>query len=394
MNQLDHWLLPDGVEDLLPPTAGKLEAARQILIRVFSSWGFDYVMPPKLEFIDSLLTGTGKDLDLQTIKVIDQLSGRLMGLPADITPQVARIDAHSLPSEGVNRLCYAGSVVRSRPEGFVGARVPIKAGAELFGDRSIHADFEIMSLMVSSLYSLGLNDIHVELGDVSVYRALMEQAALDASVSDEIFGLIQKKARHALVQLTKARVKDPALADRINALPDLCGSASILDDAERMFASDSVALSAVERLRALIEQLASRFPSLTLSIDLSELRGFSYHTGVGFAAYHNGSGRLMARGGRYDNVGELFGRARPATGFDIELSSLLDQLPSTGIEETEPLVDVDTVEQPTKAIEEALWEKIAALRSEGYRVIEGESVGKQALKRLQFDGSHWVLEDR
>ncbi|MBS16523.1 MAG: ATP phosphoribosyltransferase regulatory subunit [Gammaproteobacteria bacterium] len=391
MNQLDHWLLPDGVEDLLPPTAGKLEAAREILIRVFTSWGFDYVMPPKLEFIDSLLTGTGKDLDLQTIKVIDQLSGRLMGLPADITPQVARIDAHSLPSEGVNRLCYAGSVVRSRPEGFVGARVPIKAGAELFGDRSIEADFEIMSLMISSLHSLGLDDIHVELGDVSVYRTLIEQAALDSSVGDEIFGLIQKKARQALVQSTTAWVKDRDLADRINALPDLCGSANVLVDAKQIFAGDSVALSAVERLRALIERLSSRFPTLTLSIDLSELRGFSYHTGVGFAAYHNGSGRLMARGGRYDNVGELFGRARPATGFDIELSSLLDQLPST---ETDPLVDVDTVDQPTKEIEAALWEKLAALRSEGYRVIEGESVGKQALKRLQFDGSKWVLEDR
>ena len=391
MNQSDHWLLPDGVEDLLPPTAGKLEAAREILIRVFTSWGFDYVMPPKLEFIDSLLTGTGKDLDLQTIKVIDQLSGRLMGLPADITPQVARIDAHSLPSEGVNRLCYAGSVVRSRPEGFVGARVPIKAGAELFGDRSIEADFEIMSLMISSLHSLGLDDIHVELGDVSVYRTLIEQAALDSSVGDEIFGLIQKKARQALVQSTTAWVKDRDLADRINALPDLCGSANVLVDAKQIFAGDSVALSAVERLRALIERLSSRFPTLTLSIDLSELRGFSYHTGVGFAAYHNGSGRLMARGGRYDNVGELFGRARPATGFDIELSSLLDQLPST---ETEPLVDVDTVDQPTKEIEAALWEKLAALRSEGYRVIEGESVGKQALKRLQFDGSKWVLEDR
>ena len=391
MNQLDHWLLPDGVEDLLPPTAGKLEAARQTLIRVFTSWGFDYVIPPKLEFIDSLLTGTGKDLDLQTIKVIDQLSGRLMGLPADITPQVARIDAHSLPSEGVSRLCYAGSVVRSRPEGFVGARVPIKAGAELFGDRSIEADFEIISLMISSLHSLGLDDIHVELGDVSVYRTLIEQAALDSSVGDEIFGLIQKKARQALVQSTKAWVKDRDLADRINALPDLCGSANVLDDAKQIFAGDSVALSAVERLRALIERLSSRFPTLTLSIDLSELRGFSYHTGVGFAAYHNGSGRLMARGGRYDNVGELFGRARPATGFDIELSSLLDQLPSI---ETELLVDVDTVDQPTQAIEAALWEKLAALRSEGYRVIEGESVGKQALKRLQFDGSKWVLEDR
>ena len=269
MNQLDHWLLPDGVEDLLPPTAGKLEAARQTLIRVFTSWGFDYVIPPKLEFIDSLLTGTGKDLDLQTIKVIDQLSGRLMGLPADITPQVARIDAHSLPSEGVNRLCYAGSVVRSRPEGFVGARVPIKAGAELFGDRSIEADFEIMSLMISSLHSLGLDDIHVELGDVSVYRTLIEQAALDSSVGDEIFGLIQKKARQALVQSTKAWVKDRDLADRINALPDLCGSANVLDDAKQIFAGDSVALSAVERLRALIERLSSRFPTLTLSIDLS-----------------------------------------------------------------------------------------------------------------------------
>ena len=269
--------------------------------------------------------------------------------------------------------------------------MPIKAGAELFGDRSIQADFEIMSLMISSIYSLGLDDIHVELGDVSVYRTLIEQAALDSFVSDEIFGLIQKKARHALVQSTKAWVKDPDLADQINCLPDLCGSANVLDDAEQIFAGDSVAFSAVERLRALIERLSGRFPMLTLSVDLSELRGFSYHTGVGFAAYHDGSGRPMARGGRYDNVGELFGRARPATGFDIELSALLDQLPSM---ETKLLVDVEAVDQPTKAIEAALWEKVAELRSEGYRVIEGESQGKQAMKRLQFDGSQWVLEER
>jgi len=190
LNQLDHWLLPDGVEDLLPSTAAKLELARQNLLSLFSRWGYDYVMPPKLEFIDSLLTGTGKDLDLQTVKVIDQISGRLMGLPADITPQVARMDAHSIGGEGVSRLCYAGSVVRARPEGFVGSRTPIKVGAELFGDAEPKSDLEIVSLMVGSLLALGLSDVQLELGDVSLFRTLIDKAQLDEDTRDEIFALI------------------------------------------------------------------------------------------------------------------------------------------------------------------------------------------------------------
>lgn len=389
MNQLDHWLLPDGVEDLLPTTAAKLELARQSLLSLFSRWGYDYVMPPKLEFIDSLLTGTGKDLDLQTVKVIDQISGRLMGLPADITPQVARMDAHSIGGEGVSRLCYAGSVVRARPEGFVGSRTPIKVGAELFGDAEPKSDLEIVSLMVGSLLALGLSDVQLELGDVSLFRTLIDKAQLDEDTRDEIFALIQKKANHALAQATQRNIQDPGLADTINRLPLLCGDFSVLDEASELFAEHSDLLDGVERLRQLSHGLLNRYPNLRISIDLSELRGFNYHTGAVFSAYDAGSGQLVARGGRYDNVGELFGRSRPATGFDIEISSLVDLLPEPDTGAWVVVNRSQGADHPEQTL--ALWTKIESLRAEGYRVIEGEPpVGIEGYQ-LVLDANEWVL---
>jgi len=390
LNQLDHWLLPDGVEDLLPTTAAKLELARQNLLSLFSRWGYDYVMPPKLEFIDSLLTGTGKDLDLQTVKVIDQISGRLMGLPADITPQVARMDAHSIGGEGVSRLCYAGSVVRARPKGFVGSRTPIKVGAELFGDAEPESDLEIVSLMVGSLAALGLLDVQLELGDVSLFRTLIEKAQLDEDTRDEIFALIQKKANHALAQATQRNIDDPGLANTINRLPLLCGDLSVLDEASELFVGHSDLLDGVERLRQLSRGLLNRYPNLRISIDLSELRGFNYHTGTVFSAYDAGSGQLVARGGRYDNVGELFGRSRPATGFDIEISTLVDLLPEPDTGAWVVVNRSQGADQSQQTL--ALWTKIESLRAEGYRVIEGEPpVGIEGYQ-LVLDANEWVLK--
>ena len=390
MNQLDHWLLPDGVEDLLPTTAAKLEWARQKLLHLFSSWGYDYVMPPKLEFIDSLLTGTGKDLDLQTVKVIDQISGRLMGLPADITPQVARIDAHSMGGEGVSRLCYAGSVVRARPEGFIGSRTPIKVGAELFGDAEPKSDLEIVSLMVSSLEALGLTEIHVELGDVSIFRRLMDRAHLDGATKDEIFELIQKKANHSLASATQLKIDDASLAEKINRLPSLCGDLTVLEEAKVLFSDQTELLDSVARLRKLSTGLLNRYPNLKISVDLSELRGFNYHTGAVFAAYDAMSGQIVSRGGRYDNVGELFGRSRPATGFDIEISNLVDLLPAS---ESQPRVVISRSESADEQIQSSmLWSKIEALRAEGYRVIEGKPPAGFAGYQLVFDANEWVLK--
>jgi len=313
-----------------------------------------------------------------------------MGLPADITPQVARMDAHSIGGEGVSRLCYAGSVVRARPEGFVGSRTPIKVGAELFGDAEPKSDLEIVSLMVGSLAALGLLDVQLELGDVSLFRTLIEKAQLDEDTRDEIFALIQKKANHALAQATQRNIDDPGLANTINRLPLLCGDLSVLDEASELFVGHSDLLDGVERLRQLSRGLLNRYPNLRISIDLSELRGFNYHTGAVFSAYDAGSGQLVARGGRYDNVGELFGRSRPATGFDIEISTLVDLLPEPDTGAWVVVNRSQGADQSQQTL--ALWTKIESLRAEGYRVIEGEPpVGIEGYQ-LVLDANEWVLK--
>ena len=384
MSIVDRWLLPDGVEDVLPDTARKLEQARRTLLDRYDSWGYEYVIPPMLEFLDSLLTGTGQDLNLKTLKVTDLVSGRTMGVRADMTPQVARIDAHSLNRKGVVRLCYAGTVVHSKADNMLASRTPLHVGAELFGSTGQQADLEIVSMMVDSLASLGVQDVHLELGDVSIFRMLTQDLALAEVARDELFEMIQRKAFHELDAALQSLNLAEETRDQIRQLPMLCGDIGVLDRANDMFKGRSDILARIENLRSVGEALKRRFDDIDLYFDLSELRGYDYHTGIVFAAYTGGSERAVAIGGRYDDIGEVFGRKRGATGFTVRLMDLVHYVP-----ELMPRAEKVVVE--SNEFDASLWSKVHELRANGYVVVESGEPG-QADHVLVKETGGWVLK--
>ena len=313
------WLLPENVEDVLPPQAWRMEDLRRVLLDLFRSRGFELVIPPLMEYVDSLLTGVGADLNLKTFKLVDQLSGRLMGVRADITPQVARIDAHLLAAHAVNRLCYAGSVLHTQPDGFHRSREPIQVGAELYGEAGASADLEILTLMLDALHASGVQDIQLDIGHVGVYRALAAEAGLNGEVEHQLFEALQAKDSSAVASLTATLA--PALRDAFAALPQLYGTRSVLAEARQRLPQLPAVVNALDTLATLERGLAER--QIEAAYDLAELRGYGYHSGVVFAAYTHGRSRAIAQGGRYDEVGRVFGRARPATGFSLDLRELV-----------------------------------------------------------------------
>jgi ATP phosphoribosyltransferase regulatory subunit len=341
MTSVDRWQLPDGIEEVLPTRAATVERLRRELLDLYRSWGYQLVIPPLMEFTDSLLTGLGQDLDLLTFKLTDQLSGRTLGVRADITPQVARIDAHSLCQGGVTRLCYAGSTLHTRPKSLMASRSPIQLGAELYGDNSLAADVEIVRLMLATLETAGLvvdggngavtdetvdDTITLDLGHVGVYEAVLACAGLSKEQEETVFDALQRKSVPDL-QLALAGVGEQ-LAGLIIGLVDLHGGEAVLADARELFAELAPgALAAVDALQQVATDILRQRPGLDIYFDLAELRGYHYHTGIVFAAYVRGHGQALANGGRYDNVGEVFGRARPATGFATDLKALLALLP-------------------------------------------------------------------
>lgn len=318
------WLLPENLEDVLPPQAWKLEGLRRALLDHFHARGYELVIPPMIEYLDSLLSGTGTDLDLKTFKLVDQLSGRLMGVRADITPQVARIDAHLLGHNAVNRLCYAGSVLHTQPDGYHRSREPIQLGAELYGEAGPKADLEIAQLMLDGLAATGLQDLQLDLGHVAIYRALAAQAGLNDEAEHALFEALQSKNASEVASLSRFVASD--LRDAFMALTQLYGGAAILDEARKRLPQLPGIASALDDLSALANGLSGR--RVTIAFDLAELRGYGYHSGVVFAAYSAGRSRAMALGGRYDEVGKIFGRARPATGFSLDLRELLEAVPT------------------------------------------------------------------
>lgn len=308
-----RWLLPEAIEDVLPTQAVRLEYLRRRLLDTFDSHGYELVMPPLLEYVESLLTGSGHDLDLRTFKLVDQLSGRSMGLRADITPQVARIDAHLLNRQGVTRLCYCGNVVHTLPTAFNGTREPLQIGLELYGHAGLEADIEVLRLLALSLQSGGLAASRIDLSHVRVFRALAQAANLSAEAEQELFAALQGKDLPTVRELV-ADVAEPVRSGLL-ALPELYGDRSVLDKAARVLPADPAIAAALAEL----ERLADACADLPLSFDLADLRGYHYHSGVMFAAYAAGSATAIALGGRYDEVGKAYGRARPATGFSMDL---------------------------------------------------------------------------
>jgi ATP phosphoribosyltransferase regulatory subunit len=314
-----NWLLPEYIEDVLPPFSWRLEQVRRDILDLFWRHGYELIQPPLLEYLESLLTGTGHDLDLKTFKLVDELSGRHMGLRADITPQVARIDAHLMNRKGVNRLCYSGSVLQTKPDNMMGTREPLQIGAELFGHTGLESDFEIQSLMVEALALAGVKDIVIDLGHVAIFRALVAQSAQSKSREMDLFQALQRKDARLLAELTADM--DGALKKAFGVLPDLNGDSEILRHARQALPPNPSIHEALDELSRLGAMLSSR--SIRVSFDLAELRGYHYHSGIVCAAYATGYRDAVAKGGRYDEVGKAFGRARPATGFSIDLREAL-----------------------------------------------------------------------
>ena len=323
MTRADRWLLPEGVEEVLPPQALMLETLRRDILDLYQSWGYELVITPLIEFLDSLLVGSSHDLDIHTFKITDQLSGRMMGVRADITPQVARIDARNLHRNGPVRLCYADSVLHTLPRGLLSSRAPIRIGAELFGHPGVACDVELIVLMAETVRLAGISHVHIVLGHVGIFRNLLAAAALDKDAESELFDLVQRKAYSKVDSLLEQQLTDQALSGMLRSLSRLSGDTSVLASAKDIFANAPASVrTALSELSQIAERVKLRLPEVTLGFDLSELRGYQYHTGIVFAAYNPAHGSEIAKGGRYDDIGEVFGRARPASGFDADLKTL------------------------------------------------------------------------
>jgi ATP phosphoribosyltransferase regulatory subunit len=359
------WRLPDGIDEVLPPDAWALEQLRRRVLDRFVHWGYRYVEPPLVEFLDALTVGSGHDLELQTFRMVDQLSGRMLGIRADMTSQAARIDAASFAADGTQRLCYAGTVVHANPAGVLQSRVPLLAGAELFGADGVEADAEVVSLMIDTLHLAGIAAPVIELGHVGIFRALAAEAGFKRDFEEAVFGALQRKAQPDLVDLLRGAGVARPLEQALLALPNLLGGDDVIARARRLFAPLPARVSApLDALTALAIAVRERAGDVVLRFDLCELTGYGYHTGAVFAAYSADFGRAVARGGRYDGIGEAFGRARPATGFDIDLK----RLPRNGARDA-PAIWAPGLEWVDAARRSGLWKMVCELRQTGETVI-------------------------
>lgn len=383
MNHTCAWLLPEYVEDILPPYALAMEGLRRRFLDLFATYGYELVHPPLIEYLDSLLTGAAQELDLKTFKVLDGLSGRLLGVRADITPQVARIDAHLLNRQGAVRLCYAGSVLHTKPAAMLNSREPFQVGAELFGHGGIEADVEILELLTAALKSAGLPGARISLSHVGLFRALAKAAALTAEAEAGLFDALRRKDAPRIFELTEGLPAPWASAFR--RLPELYGGVEVITAARAELPELPDVAQALDELAAL---LASG-DGVHLSIDLADLRGYGYHNGIVFAAYAGGQARAIAQGGRYDGAGAIFGRSRPATGFSLDLRQIVDSLPDP--------VPRPGVLAPSVPGDMALRARIDELRAAGERVV-AELPGQEAHRaesgcdrRLVLKGDAWQV---
>ncbi len=387
-------MLPAGVEETLPPEAARLEAHRRGLLDLFASWGYDFVIPPFIEYLESLLTGIGEDLNLQTFKLIDQLTGELMGVRADMTPQVARIDAHRLHREGPVRLCYLGTVLHTRPDGLSGSRSPIQVGAELYGHAGVESDCEILCLMLEALSTAGVKEIHLDVGHAGIFRALASQTGLDAEREAALFDALQRKARAEIDGLLGHYGVSRPASELLARLVDLNGDQAILREArDHVEKAGGAALAALERLERLAELMHQRKPEVPLYFDLAEVRGYRYEQGIVFAAFVPGHGQEVARGGRYDQLGKPFGRSRPATGFSADLKTLV-QVGSGA----KPTVGTRGILAPWSD-DPAMHDAVRKLRANGERVLQelpGQTITARDLgcdRMLQRKSGRWQVVD-
>jgi len=393
MTKNNRWLLPEGVEEVLPSQAWAIQHYQQNALALYASWGYELVIPPLLEYTESLLLNDSQDMDLQTFKLVDQLSGRSLGIRADITPQTCRIDAHSFKQDGPTRLCYAGTVLHSVPKSQLASRTPIEVGAELFGESGLAGDLEAISLMLASIELAGVDAkaIHLDLGHVGIYRGLLSEANLSASEADALFDAFDRKAESEIAQILAAAQVEADLAQMILALVSLHGGIEVLSLAEQALASaPSSVKAALAELSEIAELLQAQAVEASLFFDLAELRGFAYHTGLVFAAYVDGLGHSVANGGRFDNMGEAFGRARPATGFSVNVKALLSL--QDCVAQTTDLPILAPVLGAQK--DAALRELIQSLRSNNERVVYALTAEQQpqaGQRQIVCENGQWQV---
>ena len=384
---MPNWLLPENIADVLPSEARKIEELRRLMLDNFRLYGYELVMPPLLEYIESLLTGAGTDIDLRTFKLVDPISGRLLGLRPDMTTQVARIDAHLLNRASVTRLCYAGNVLHTHPSGLHATREPLQIGAEIYGHAGLEADAEIQELALSTLALAGFDQVRLDLTHVGVLRAIIEGDAAAASDEAALYLALRAKDVSDLKTLT-ARYA-PQTRDALLALPNLYGDIDVLKKAREMLPDLPGIAKALAELAALA---ASALGRAEVAIDLADLRGYQYESGAMFALYVPGLPNAVARGGRYDHVGEAFGRARPATGFSLDLRELARLLPTAERKHS--------IRAPWGNAPE-LKEKIAELRKSGEVVIQSMPGHSNELDEFECDralvlddnSSQWILKN-
>jgi ATP phosphoribosyltransferase regulatory subunit len=380
-----NWMLPEYIEDVLPAEAARVETLRRKLLDLFKVHGYHYVIPPTLEYLESLITGTGHDLDLATFKVVDQLTGRLMGVRADMTPQAARIDAHMLNQQGVSRLCYAGTVLRTKPDGLARTREPLQLGAELFGHAGIESDIEIQRLMIKSLQLLGLKDLHIDFSHVAIFECLVREGGIGSDLEESIYAALQSKDKVAVAQL--AIDLPESVRQALVSLTELNGDVTVLEKAHNLLPKLPEITHALANLSAVANKLSDLKVSITF--DLGELRGYHYHSGVVFAAYASGYTGPVALGGRYDEVGVSFGRARPATGFSLDLRGIVSTFAPASLPKG--------ILAP-EGNDKDLLNKIEALRTDGLIVIQVLPNSDINLNELNCDSAlilrdgEWLIE--
>ena len=416
MSYQDRWLLPAGIIDSLPEESAHLEKLRRRLLDVYATWGYELVIPPLMEYLESLLVGTGQILDLQTFKLTDQFTGRLMGIRADMTPQIARIDAHRLRREVPTRLCYLGTVLHTRPNSFSGSRSPLQVGVELFGYQGVDSDIEILSLMLETLEITGITDFHIDIGHVEIYRRLIAQAKREIKQTqqpipttiiqtdceeeneeplfefeEQLFDAIKRKANTEIKTLLSQWNISQPLRQMLSELPQLHGDAQVLQAARRIF---NRAPHGVHTALDELEQLQAQWHGMPLHFDLAELRGYSYHMGVIFAAYVSQHGRAIAKGGRYD-IGKAFGYSRPATGFSTNLRTIVSLQPE--IFSTKPAA-IFAPPTPTDALlATTLATTIRRLREQGEVVISrlphqiGDAQAMGCDRELRLTATGWQV---
>lgn len=378
-----RWVLPEYIQDALPAEAAKLEDLRRRLLDAFRLNGYQLVAPPLLEYLESLLTGAGQDLQLKTLKLVDQLSGRTMGVRADITPQVARIDAHLLNRKGVARLSYCGSVAHAVPSSLTATREPLQLGAEIYGHAGLEADAEVIRLLAEALQAAGVGTSRIDLGHVGLFKALVAKAGIGAEREEPLFDCLQAKDLPGLRDLLAG--VPVGVREALLALPTLYGGAEVLARAREILPADTEIDAALSDLQWLADELEG----LPISFDLADLRGYHYHSGVVFAAYGGKSPVALALGGRYDSVGRAFGRGRPATGFSLDLRELAAQV-------ADPVLPGAVLAPGGR--DPQLQAAIAALRDDGESVVielpghDGTWREAGCDRRLVLRGGAWQVE--